>query len=123
VAATTPNPVLDPAPSHSRETARAIPTRGFEEQTSVQSPSEALLIASAHGTDDEIEADYRRIFEDFVASRTQCGEGLEGVTYDKFLVKLRQNRTQLIQRYGCAGVRFQVYVKDGKTALKATPVT
>jgi hypothetical protein len=123
VGATAPNPVLEPAPSHSRQTARAIPTRNFDEQTSVQSPSEALLIASAHGTDDEIEADYRRVFDDFVASRMTCGEGLEGVTYDKFVVKLRQNRTQLMQRYGCASVRFQVYVKDGKTALKATPVT
>jgi hypothetical protein len=121
--ATHPTTMPPIEPSHARPTARAIPARGFDEQTSVQSPSEALLIASAHGTDDEIEADYRRVFDDFVASRTQCGEGLEGVTFEKFVVKLRQNRSQLIQRYGCASVRFQVYVKDGRTALKATPVT
>jgi hypothetical protein len=122
-ASASPPSALESAPSHERPTARAIPARGFEEATSVQSPSEALLIASAHGTEDEIEADYRRVFDDFVATRTQCGEGLDGVTYDKFVVKLRQNRSQLIERYGCASVRFQVYVKDGKTALKATPVT
>ena len=127
LSATTPNSIGDaaPMPTHARPTARAIPTprQHFDEQTSVESPSEALLIAAAHGTTDEIEADYQRVFDEFVATRTQCGEALDGVTYDKFIVKLRQNRAQLIQRYGCASVRFQVYIKDGKTALKATPVT
>jgi len=27
-----------------------------------------------------------------------------------------------VQKYGCRTVRFQVYVKDGRAALKATPV-
>jgi HAMP domain-containing protein len=120
-AALTPPP---PAPPPPPPTGRAsTPRSGFEEPTSVESPSEALLIATAHGTDDEIEADFHRVFDAFIASRTQCGETLDGVTFDKFVIKLRQNRSQLIQRYGCASVRFQVYVKDGKTALKATPVT
>jgi hypothetical protein len=126
VDATAPNEVEPEgeSPSSQRRTARAIPTaRGFEEQTSVESPSEALLLAAAHGTDEEIEADYRRVFEEFIATRQKCGEALEGVTLDKFIEKLRQNRAQLIQRYGCASVRFQVYVKDGRTALKATPVS
>jgi hypothetical protein len=97
--------------------------RGFEESTAVESPSEALLIASAQGTDEEIEADFHRVYDEFVATRQQCGETMEGVTFDKFAVKLRNNRSQLIQRYGCASVRFQVYIKDGKTALKATPTS
>jgi hypothetical protein len=129
---TAPNPLPPPEPLSSlRPTARAIPTAksltaprsGFEEPTSVESPSEALLVASAHGTSEEIENDFRRVFDDFIATRTQCGEALEGVTFDKFVIKLRQNRSQLIERYGCASVRFQVYIKDGKAALKATPVT
>src|SRR5262249_49673244 len=113
-------PSLQALPSSSE---LAAAPRSFDEQTSVESPSEALLIASAHGTSDEIEAEYQRVYDEFVATRQQCGEGLEGVTLDKFVDKLRNNRAQLIQRYGCASVRFQVYVKDGKTALKATPVT
>ena len=36
--------------------------------------------------------------------------------------KLRKNREQLVQKYACRTVRFAVYVKDGKAALKATPV-
>lgn len=97
--------------------------RGFEEQTSVESPSEALLIASSNETGDDIEGDFKRVYEDFVRTRETCGETLEGVSFDKFVAKLRQNRSQLIQRYGCSGVKFQVYIRDGKTALKATPMT
>jgi hypothetical protein len=54
--------------------------------------------------------------------RTECGEPAEGLTYDKFRVKLERNRDQLVQKYGCRSVRFQVYVKEGRAALKATPV-
>ena len=97
--------------------------RGFEEQTSVESPSEALLIASSNETGEEIESDFERVYKEFVRTRETCGETLEGVSFDRFVVKLRQNRSQLIQRYGCSGVKFQVYIRDGKTALKATPIT
>ncbi len=116
--ATVPNtPVLPPTPKAPER------VRGFDESTAVESPSEALLIASAHGTSDEIEADFQRVFDEFIATRQHCGETMEGVTFDKFSVKLRQNRSQLMERYGCSSVRFQVYIKDGKTALKATPST
>ncbi len=98
-------------------------TRGFEEQTSVESPSEAMLIASSQETNDDVEDDFRRVYLEFVRTRETCGETLEGVSFDKFVVKLRQNRTLLIQRYGCSSVRFMVYIRDGKTALKATPIT
>ncbi len=122
--ATTPNPIIPEGSRDERLTSRAIPPRrGFEEATSVESPSEQALVASASTTSDEIEDDYKRVFDEFVATRTQCGEALQGVTFEKFVVKLRQNRAQLIQRYGCTGVKFQVYIKDGKAALKATPVS
>jgi hypothetical protein len=38
------------------------------------------------------------------------------------LTKLIRNREQLVKKYQCRTVRFQVYEKDGKAALKATPV-
>jgi hypothetical protein len=44
------------------------------------------------------------------------------MTYDKFAAKLRKNKEQLVAKDNCKTVRFQVYVKDGKAALKATPV-
>ncbi|HSS39150.1 MAG TPA: MXAN_5187 C-terminal domain-containing protein, partial [Polyangia bacterium] len=45
-----------------------------------------------------------------------------GLTIDKFLQKLRDNKAQLVSKHACRTVRFSVYVKDGKAALKATPV-
>ncbi len=102
--------------------ARAPVGRSFEEPTSVESPSEALLLAASNDTNDEIETNFRHVFDEFVTTRQHCGETMDGVTLDKFVAKLRQNRAQLIQRYGCSNVRFQVYVRDGKTALKATPI-
>ena len=38
-----------------------------------------------------------------------------------FANKLRKNRDALMARHGCASVRFHVYIKDGKAALKASP--
>jgi len=45
-----------------------------------------------------------------------------GLTYDKFSGKLRANRDQLVAKYACKAVKFQVYVKDGKAGAQATPV-
>ena len=44
------------------------------------------------------------------------------MTLDKFRTKLEANRQQLVAKYGCRTARFSVYVKDGKAAIKATPV-
>ena len=33
-----------------------------------------------------------------------------------------QSREQIMRQHNCRAVRFHVYVKDGKAALKATPV-
>ena len=62
------------------------------------------------------------MYQDFIDTRQRCGEATDGVTFDKFGAKLRANREQLMTRYKCQRVKFQVYVKDGKAALKATPV-
>jgi hypothetical protein len=65
---------------------------------------------------------FRQVYEDFIELKRKCGENTESLTFEKFLVKLRQNRDHLISKYACKAVKFQVYVKDGKAALKATPV-
>ena len=65
---------------------------------------------------------YRSIYDEFVALKVKCGESVENLTYDRFLTKLRSNRDALIAKHGCKAVKFQVYVKDGKAALKASPV-
>jgi hypothetical protein len=90
---------------------------------------ESLISASATGqisavsqaaADDEVH--FRQVFEEFVATKQQCGEPTAGFTYEKFVQTLRKNRDQIVARHGAKGVRFTVYVKDGKAALKAAPV-
>jgi hypothetical protein len=78
---------------------------------------------SAPATLDEEEDPYfRSIFNEFVAMKKHCGEPTAGLTYARFAEKLKRNRDDLMAKPGCVDVRFSVYVKDGKAALKATPV-
>jgi hypothetical protein len=67
-------------------------------------------------------AHYQQVFEEYVALRAKCGESTTGVAPERFFAKLRSNRDQLIAKYGCTTARFSVYVKDGKAAIKASPV-
>jgi hypothetical protein len=78
-------------------------------------------VAAARGANEE-EAHFQEVFRDFVATREKCREPADGLTFDKFKAKLLKNKEQLVTKYQCRTVRFQVYVKDGKAALKATPV-
>jgi hypothetical protein len=68
------------------------------------------------------EQHFQDVYKEFIATRERCGEPADGLTFEKFALKLKKNREQLIQKYSCRTVRFQVYVKEGKAALKATPV-
>ncbi|MFO0692327.1 MAG: MXAN_5187 family protein [Polyangiales bacterium] len=79
-------------------------------------------LLQASGEINEEEQHFRQIFDEFVRVKEQCGEPTKGLTYDKFVVTLRKNKEQIVSKHGAANVRFTVYVKDGKAALKATPV-
>jgi hypothetical protein len=72
--------------------------------------------------DQEEERHWEQTFDEFLRVREECGEPSDGLTYDRFRMKLEKNKETLVQKYGCRTVRFQVYVKEGKAALKATPV-
>ncbi len=69
-----------------------------------------------------LEGELSQVYHDFIETKQRLGESIDGVSLEKFLVKLKANRAQLMSRYACRTVKFQVYVKDGKAALKATPV-
>ncbi len=70
----------------------------------------------------EDEAHYRDVFAQYVDVRKQCGESTAELSFEKFVVTLRKNRDQIMQtRPDTKDVRFSVYVKAGKAALKATP--
>lgn len=66
------------------------------------------------------EAEWQAVYEQFLALKEQCGEPTAGMTFEKFKTTLNRNKDALLQR-GATAVKFTVYVKEGKAALKATP--
>lgn len=74
------------------------------------------------GFDGSSEAYFRNVYAQFIAAKQACGESVVGVTFERFSEKLRKNREELMSRAACRDVTFTVYVKDGKAALKASPV-
>jgi hypothetical protein len=70
---------------------------------------------------DEVE-DWRKVYEEFVSVKRQCGEPTAPLTFEKFKGTLQRNKDALVARHNCNRVKFTVYVKEGKAALKASPV-
>ena len=67
-------------------------------------------------------AEWRSVYDEFVATKKQCNENIEGFTYEKFEQTLKKNRDALVTRHGAKRVKFSVYIKEGKAALKASPI-
>tara|TARA_R110002073_G_scaffold123819_11_gene268003 strand:+ start:59509 stop:61269 length:1761 start_codon:yes stop_codon:yes gene_type:complete len=65
---------------------------------------------------------FEQVYEEFIALKKSCGEPTENLTFERFAKKLRKNEDALIAKHACTSVKFQVYEKDGKAALKASPV-
>ena len=65
---------------------------------------------------------FKQVYDQFLSTKKSCNEPTSGLTYEKFAEKLVKNRDDLMAKTGCREVKFTVYVKDGKAALKATPV-
>ena len=63
----------------------------------------------------------RLVFDDFVAMRKKCGED-ENVSFNKFKGRLDKSRQMVIEKHQCKDVSFRVYEKNGRAALKATPI-
>jgi Double sensory domain of two-component sensor kinase len=103
----------------------ASPSLGFNDQTHQDPPAnndgDATRVVP-YDPGEEEEAHFRHIFDDFIAKKRDCGESTAGLTRDKFLQKLRENKASLVAKHNCRTVRFSVYIKDGKAALKATPI-
>jgi hypothetical protein len=75
--------------------------------------------ASADGDDT---ADWPQVFEEFVRVKKANNEPAENLTFEKFQKTLRKHREALVAQHGCKKVKFTVYVKDNRAALKASPV-
>ena len=91
-----------------------------ESATMITQVSEELLAAS--GKEDEERVHFRKVFDEFLKMKKNCGETVTGLTFDRFRQTLEQNRDVILSKHSAKGVRFSVYKKNGKAALKATPV-
>ncbi|WP_224366168.1 MXAN_5187 family protein [Hyalangium versicolor] len=107
-----PAPAVAPVPWND-SAQQAIPLPGANYQQFLGNSGDAFSEEEFH---------FQEVFREFVITREKCSEPSDGLTYDKFVQKLRKNKEQLVQKYACRTVKFQVYVKEGKAALKATPV-
>lgn len=95
---------------------------GGERPTAKISTEGLPKVQSVATSADPEDRHYHEVFRDFVAAREKCGEPADGLNFERFKAKLLKNRDQLMSKYQCRTVRFQVYIKEGKAALKATPV-
>ncbi|MCG5054618.1 MAG: hypothetical protein KA712_16770 [Myxococcales bacterium] len=111
----TPTPTA-PMPVTGGLSAGAFP----QNKTDDQPTSEMNGTSGAEGDTDA--AHFREVFAEYVALRSQTGESTRGLTLEKFTERLRENRATIMSKYDCTGARFAVYVKDGKAAIRATPV-
>jgi len=119
-----PSPAIPtPSPLDSVPSSNDMDDDDEDDKTEIAGVPEELLMASQRDEIPEDEETYfRQIFERFVETKRQCGEQTDNLRFERFSQTLRRNRDALIDRYGCRTVRFQVYIKEGKAALKATPV-
>ncbi|MDI1427919.1 MXAN_5187 family protein [Polyangium sorediatum] len=77
---------------------------------------------AAEGDEVDELTEWQKVYEEFVAMKQQCGEQTAGMTFEKFKSTLQRNKDALVQRHGVTRVKFTVYAKEGKAALKASPV-
>ena len=133
-----PTPPRGVAPTTPRAVAAAaaLPPPADLEEITVARPSEVMAAARGPamlGLDDDIlggdsqvtanvDPYFKQVYDQFIAVKQSCNESTAGLSYQKFSEKLIKNRDDLMAKTGCKEVRFTVYVKDGKAALKATPV-
>ncbi|MEZ4445671.1 MAG: MXAN_5187 family protein [Polyangiaceae bacterium] len=68
------------------------------------------------------ETEWRKVYADFIAMKRKFGERTDKLTYEKFRGTLQRNKDALMARHGCERVKFRVYEKQGRAALKASPV-
>ncbi|GAB4298709.1 MAG: hypothetical protein Kow0090_14170 [Myxococcota bacterium] len=80
------------------------------------------VIDEGGGAITDFEEHAKKVFEEYIRLRERLGENNKGMAFEKFLDQLKKNRKTLMDKHNCKDVRFEVYEKDGKAALKASPI-
>lgn len=115
-----PAPKSLPKPPPAPAGGRPVPPQ--RSATPVETSIAGGVLPVAQTAEGDVNPEWRHVFEDFLATKQQCGESIASLTYEKFEVTLRKNQQAIIDRHGVSSVKFSVYVKDGKAALKASPI-
>lgn len=63
----------------------------------------------------------KAVFEAFVSMREKCGEQGD-ISFNKFRARLEKSSKMVLEKHKCKDVSFRVYEKNGRAALKATPI-
>jgi len=79
------------------------------------------LAGSANQPKDEDSVHFQQVFEEYIALRIKCGESASSVAATSSSPSCAATGATN-RKYNCRSARFSVYVKDGKAAIKATPV-
>jgi hypothetical protein len=94
-----------------------------------RAPSPAAAVATApvaaavqQSAADSQNAEWQNVFDEFAATKQRCGESLDGFTFEKFQNTLKKHRDAIVEKHGVRRVKFSVYIKEGKAALKASPI-
>ena len=66
--------------------------------------------------------DFPALFKEFLEARKTCGEKTDNFTLESFSERLTKTHSNIVAKTSCKDVKFSIYVKDGKAAVKATPV-
>jgi hypothetical protein len=85
-------------------------------------PGDDIIEPADGGSEEDELTEWQKVYEEFLAVKQQCGENTAGMTFEKFKSTLQRNKDALVQQRGVTRVKFTVYVKEGKAALKASPV-
>jgi hypothetical protein len=111
-----------PRPPGARPSAPMQEDSGLIELPPDDSPSIPPGQLGMNGHSEEELSEWRKVYEDFLTTKKQCGEPTSAMSFDKFKGTLERNKSALVARHNCTRVKFTVYVKEGKAALKASPV-
>ncbi len=93
--------------------------------TSELTPASSPIAASVSSSQTLLEAiptsEFKEVYDEFLATRSECGESIN-LPFEKFVARLEKSKEAVINKHGCRSVKFKVYVKNGRAALKASPI-
>ena len=113
------------APQVSEALRKAVLAADKEKVAPVKADGPVSVAPGSEAQDDgemDEETQWRKVYADFIAMKRKFGEPTEKLTYEKFKGTLQRNKDALMARHKCTKVRFRVYEKQGRAALKASPV-